>query len=70
MKNKLLWYALAAYAAWLLLKKKKTGPAAPSAQTAASSARQMVADIVDSTTFLPDNTTDADLYAKDKAKCL
>lgn len=70
MKNKLLWYALAAYAAWLLLKKKKTGPVAPSAQTAASTARQMVSDIVDQTTFLPDTTTDADLYAKDKSQCL
>lgn len=70
MKNKLLWYALAAYAAWLLLKKKKTGPAAPSAQTAASTARQMVSDIVDQTTFLPDTTTDADLYAKAKSQCL
>lgn len=70
MKNKLLWYALGIYAAWFLLRKKKNNPVANSTQSAASTARQMVADIVDNTTFLPDNTTDADRYAADKSKCL
>jgi hypothetical protein len=52
------------------MRKKKTGPSAPSVEVAASTARQMVADVVDQTTFLPDTTTDADRYAKDKSKCL
>jgi hypothetical protein len=69
--KKTTWIYLAAAAVFYywLLKKKKTGPAAPSAETAASTARQLVADAVDQTTFLPDETTFADQYAKDKSAC-
>jgi hypothetical protein len=69
--KKTTWIYLAAAAVFYywLLKKKKTGPAAPSAETAASTARQLVADAVDQTTFLPDETTDANRYAADKSAC-
>ena len=68
-KNTWIWIAGAAVLAWWLLKKKKIGPEAQTAQTAASAARRMVSDVVDQTTFLPDETTDADRYAKDKSEC-
>jgi len=69
--KKTTWIYLAAAAVFYywLLKKKKTGPAAPSAQAAANTARQIVAETVDQTTFLPDETTFADQYAKDKSAC-
>jgi hypothetical protein len=69
--KKTTWIYLAAAAVFYywLLKKKKTGPAAPSAEMAASTARQLVADAVDQTTFLPDETTDANRYAADKSAC-
>ena len=66
------WVYLAAAAAlyyYLLKRRKVNGTDAPSAQSAASTARQLVADAVDQTTFLPDETTFADLYAKDKSAC-
>lgn len=65
-----IYIAVGAYFVWYMMRKKKTGPNAPSAEVAASTARQMVADVVDQTTFLPDTTTDADMYAKDKSRCL
>ena len=64
-----IYIAIAAYAYWYFMKKKKSGPTAPSAQAAASTARQIVAEAVDQTTFLPDQTTDADRYAADKSAC-
>lgn len=69
--KKTTWLYIAAAAAlyYWWAKMKKTGPAAPSAQAAASTARQIVADVVDQTTFLPDETTFADQYAKDKSAC-
>lgn len=70
MKRNWIYVAAGLYVVWFLMRKKKTGPNAPSVQNASSTARQMVADVVDQTTFLPDTTTDADLYAKDKSKCL
>jgi len=70
MKRNYLLIAAGIYIVWFLMRKKKTGPNAPSVQNASSTARQMVADVVDQTTFLPDTTTDADRYAKDKSKCL
>jgi hypothetical protein len=70
MKKNWIYIAAGVYLVWYLMRKKKTGPNAPSVQNASSTARQMVADVVDQTTFLPDTTTDADLYAKDKSKCL
>lgn len=69
-RGTLIYIALGAYLVWYFMRKKKTGPSAPSVEVAASTARQMVADVVDQTTFLPDTTTDADRYAKDKSKCL
>lgn len=70
MKKNWIYIAVGAYLVWYFMRKKKTGPNAPSVEVAASTARQMVANVVDQTTFLPDTTTDADLYAKDKNKCL
>jgi hypothetical protein len=70
MKRNWIYIAAGVYLVWYLMRKKKTGPNAPSVQNASSTARQMVADVVDQTTFLPDTTTDADRYAKDKSKCL
>jgi hypothetical protein len=70
MKRNWIYIAAGVYLVWYLMRKKKTGPNAPSVQNASSTARQMVADVVDQTRFLPDTTTDADLYAKDKSKCL
>jgi len=45
------------------------GTNAPSAQAAAGMARRIVADAVDQTTFILDETTFADQYAKDKSQC-
>jgi hypothetical protein len=70
MKRNWIYIAAGVYLVWYLMRKKKTGPNAPSVQNASSTARQMVADVVDQTTFLPDTTTDADRYATDKSKCL
>ncbi len=68
-KTTWIYIAAAAVFYYWLLKKKKTGPAASSAASAASTARQIVADAVDQTTFLPDETTDAQRYAADKNAC-
>jgi hypothetical protein len=70
MKRNWIYIAAGLYVVWFFMRKKKTGPNAPSVQNASSTARQMVADVVDQTTFLPDTTTDADRYAQDKSKCL
>jgi acetyl-CoA acetyltransferase len=69
--KKTTWLYIAAAAAlyYWWAKKKMNGSSAPSAQAAASTARQIVAETVDQTTFLPDETTFADLYAKDKSAC-
>ena len=70
--KKTTWIYLTAAAAlyyWWARSKKMNGANAPSAQAAASTARQLVADAVDQTTFLPDETTFADQYAKDKSAC-
>jgi hypothetical protein len=40
-----------------------------SVQMAAGMAKRLVADAVDNTTFIPDETTFADQYAKDKSQC-
>lgn len=68
-KNTWLYIAGAAILYWWLWKNKKIGPKSASAQNAASTARQLVANAVDQTTFIPDTTTEADLYAKDKSEC-
>ena len=69
MNKNLIYIAAAAYFIWLFSKKKVSGTNAPSAKAAAGMARQIVADAVDQTTFIPDQTTFADLYAKDKREC-
>jgi len=70
--KKTTWIYLAAaaivYYYWIK-RRKMSGADAPSAQAAANTARQMVAEVVDQTTFLPDETTFADQYAKDKSAC-
>lgn len=70
--KKATWLYIAAAAAvyyWWARSKKMNGATALSAKAAASQARQIVADAIDQTTFLPDETTFADLYAKDKSAC-
>lgn len=69
MNKNLLYIAAAAYFIWLFSKKKVSGTSAPSAQAAAGMAKRIVADAVDQTTFIPDETTFADQYAKDKRSC-
>lgn len=39
------------------------------AESAASQAKNIVADVVDQTTFLPDLSTDRDLYDQDQKSC-
>jgi hypothetical protein len=69
-KGTLIYLAVAAALYYYWIKRKKaTGPVAPSAEAAASTARQIVSNIVDNTTFLPDDTTFAKEYANDKKNC-
>jgi len=69
-KGTLLYLAAAAAVYYFLLRRKKpTGAAAPSVEAASSMARQMVADVVDQTTFVPDDTTFAKQYANDQKYC-
>ena len=63
-------------AAWYFFKKKPSAAAAmqtilpgSAARHAASDAKQIVSDVVDQTTFLPDTTTDRQLYAQDLKNC-
>lgn len=63
-------------AAWYFLKKKPSAAAAmktilpgSAAREAASDARQIVSDVVDETTFLPDLSTDRDKYIQDQKYC-
>jgi flagellar basal body-associated protein FliL len=70
--KKTTWLYIAAAAAvyyWWARSKKMSGASSPSARQAASQARNIVADTIDQTTFLPDTTTDADRYAADKNAC-
>ena len=71
MKKGTILYLVAAAAVYyyFMKRRKATGKTAPSAESAASTARQMVADIVDQTTFLPDETTMRQEYAKDQKLC-
>ena len=68
-KNTWIYIAIAAAAYWYWMRNKKTGKTAASAEGAASAARQIVSDVVDNTTFLPDTTTDRQLYAQDQDAC-
>lgn len=69
MNKNLLYIAAAAYFIWLFSKKKMNGTDEISVQMAAGMAKRLVADAVDNTTFIPDETTFADQYAKDKSQC-
>jgi hypothetical protein len=71
MKKGTILYLVAAAALYFywIRRKQATGKNAPSAESAASTARQMVANIVDQTTFLPDETTMRQEYAKDQKLC-
>ena len=63
-------------AAWYFFKKKPSAaavmqtilPGSPARQ-AASDAKQIVSDVVDQTTFLPDTTTNRDLYKEQRKNC-
>jgi len=69
-KGTLIYLAVAAALYYYWIKRKKaTGSVAPSAEAAASTARQMVSNIVDNTTFLPDETTMKQEYANDQKNC-
>ena len=68
-KNTWLYIVAAAAIYYWWLKKKKTGSTAPSAVDAASTARQIVSDAVDQTTFVPDTTTFKDMYLDDQNAC-
>ena len=69
-KATILYIAVAAALYFYWIKRKKAaGPASPSAESAASTARQMVANIVDQTTFIPNETTMRQEYANDQKIC-
>lgn len=69
--NRTIIYLVGAAALYyyLMNRKKKTGTSAMTAQDAGNTARRIVADIVDNTTFLPDETTMRQEYANDQKKC-
>jgi hypothetical protein len=80
-KNNWLIWAAVGIAAWYLFRKSQgkpmlpgggassTTPSGASAQKSAQEAREIVADVIDRTTFLPDMTTYAEKYAADKKMC-
>ena len=82
MKGKtLIWVGLGVLA-WYLFRKSQgkpmlpggggggsTTPTGSAARAAAQEARELVADVVDQTTFLPDLTTDRDRYIADQKLC-
>ena len=66
MNKNLLYIGLAAYLLFLF-SRKKIGNI--NSSSAANQAKKLVAEAVDQTTFLPDETTFADEYKKDKRQC-
>ena len=68
-KSTWIWIALAAGAYWYWMRKKKTGTNAPSAQAASSMAKQIVADVVDNTTFVPADNSFKEQYKQDQNAC-
>lgn len=79
--NWIIWVAVGV-AAWYWFRKSQGKPMLPggggaasstpsgaNAQRSAQEAREIVADVVDRTTFLPDMSTDADKYAADQKSC-
>jgi len=76
--NWILWVGLGlAYWYWWNQKKKAGGsmtaaattPNGSDARTAAQEAKQIVNDVVDQTTFLPDVQTDRQIYMNDLNEC-
>lgn len=77
----LIWVGvgLAAWYWWMQKKKSAASSASASAPSAAPAsnyiksasqeAREIVADVVDKTTFLPDLSTDRNLYKQDQTEC-
>ena len=70
-KNTWIYIAIAAAAYWYWMKRKKDGkPLLPSpVSDTANTARTLVADAIDQTTFTPDTTTFKDLYKQDINAC-
>jgi hypothetical protein len=80
-KNNWLIWAAVGIAAWYLFRKSQgkpmlpgggassTTPSGASAQRSAQEAREIVADVIDRTTFLPDMTTYAEKYAANQKMC-
>ena len=77
--NWLLWVGIG-IAAWYWYRKSQgkpifpggggsTTPSGAAAQKSAQEAREIVADVVERTTFLPDMRTDADKYSEDQKLC-
>ena len=79
--NWIIWVAVGV-AAWYWFRKSQgkpmlpggggaasTTPSGANAQRSAQEAREIVADVIDRTTFLPDMSTDADKYAADQKSC-
>lgn len=66
--NNLFLWAAVALGAYLLLKKKAPAQSAAAAE-AAGTARGLVADAVNRVTFVPDTTTDKQLYSEDQKAC-
>lgn len=65
-KNILLYAGVVIAYIWWMKRKKNSVVA----KNAAETAKDIVSNAVDQTTFLPDTTTFADLYAKDKSQCI
>jgi len=65
MNKNLLYIGLAAYLLYVFSRKKMGSVSA----NAANEAKRLVVDVIDQTTFLPDETTFADEYKKDKRQC-
>jgi hypothetical protein len=79
-KNTLVWFGIAAVLVWYYMRNKKSASntnmsagvsqAQTALQDAGSMARQMVADVVDNTTFIPDEkSTSRAMYNQDKKDC-
>lgn len=80
-KNRVILWVGLAVAAWYLWKMKKgttpgiklpgggTTPSGSAARSAGQEAREMVKNVIDQTTFLPDLTTDRDRYDQDQNEC-
>lgn len=76
--NWILWVGIGLAYWYFLNRKKKAGgsmtaaattPLGLSARTASQEAKQIVSDVVDQTTFLPDVQTDRQIYMNDLKEC-